>query len=177
MNFYKDFLKPVLVLMTICLVVTGILAFAYNKTQPIIEQNAKKEADLARTEILPQGDTFSEVKLSETIGAIVDVYGADNGAGFVITAANKGYGGEVKAMIAINSDGKIEGIKVMENSETPGIGSRVIDDENIVNFLGKDENLEGVEDIKGVTYTSKAMRQNVVDAFAAFAEISKGENK
>lgn len=177
MHLYKDFLKPVIVLMSICIVVTGILALAFNKTEPIIKENAKKAADAARTEILPEADAFSEVKLDSQIGAVEEVYSADNGVGYVITAANKGYGGAVKAMIAINSEGKIEGIKVMENSETPGIGSRVIESENIKNFVGKDENLEGVEDIKGVTYTSKAMRQNVNDAFAAFAELGKGENK
>lgn len=177
MNFFKDFLKPILVLMSICLIVTGVLAYSYNKTQPIIVENAKKAADLARSEILPEGDAFSEVKLDEAIGAVTEIYSADNGAGYVITAANKGYGGEVEAMIAINSDGTVNGIKVMANSETPGIGSRVLDEENLENFLGKDENLEGVEDITGVTYTSKAMRQNVNDAFAAFAQLGKGEDK
>ena len=35
------------------------------------------------------------------------MYAADNGAGYVVTAAAKGYGGDVPVMVAFDADGNI----------------------------------------------------------------------
>ena len=38
-NTFKEYIAPVVVLVAICLVVTGILAFVNSITAPIIEEN------------------------------------------------------------------------------------------------------------------------------------------
>lgn len=176
-NAFNDFLKPIIVLMTICLVVTGILAFAFNVTKPIIDENARKAAESARMELLPEGDAFSKVTLNTTdeIPGFVDAYKAENGAGIVVTTANRGYGGLVKAMISVDSDGKIVGIKIMENQETPGIGSKALTPEHLQKYEGQGS-ADAVEGITGVTFTSTAMRTNVSSALKVFEIMNEEGN-
>ena len=43
----------------------------------------------------------------------------------MITAASKGYGGDVPVMVAFNSEGTITAVKFLDNDETPGLGQKV----------------------------------------------------
>ena len=61
-----------------------------------------------------------------TVEGVSAVYTADNGAGAAITASAKGYGGDVVVMVGINADGNIEAITVTQQTETKGIGSNVV---------------------------------------------------
>ena len=102
---WEDLIKPVITLTVICLIVSGILAFTNGATAPIIVENAAKAADAARTELLPAADSFTKVDYTGT--GVVEVYKANNGAGYVITGTSKGYGGAVQMMVAFNKEGKI----------------------------------------------------------------------
>ena len=56
---YKEYIAPVVVLVTICLVITFALAFTYSVSEPIIISNTAKLADQARTELLSNADSFT----------------------------------------------------------------------------------------------------------------------
>ena len=122
-NWNKVF-KPIVVLCVICIVITGALAATNSATAPIILA-AKLEAErLARMELLPEADDFTRVD-SVSVENVTDVYTANNGAGCVITSTAKGYGGTMTVMVAYTPDGTIKQIKVTEQGETQGIGSKV----------------------------------------------------
>ena len=55
-NTYDEYIKPVVVLVVICLVVTTLLALTYSVANPIIIKNTKAAADKTRTELLSQAD-------------------------------------------------------------------------------------------------------------------------
>ena len=80
--------------------------------------------DSNRTELLPEADTFTKVEC--TVEGVTEAYKADNGAGYVITAASKGYGGDVPVMVAFNSEGTITAVKFLDNDETPGLGQNCL---------------------------------------------------
>ena len=82
-------------------------------------------ADAARAVVLPSADSFEEVTLDEMPEGGVDIYEATNGTGYVVTAQSKGYGGMLKVMVGIDSNGVITGTEVLENNETQGLGSKV----------------------------------------------------
>lgn len=51
-NNFKEYIAPTVVLVAICLVVTGLLAVVNSITSPIIEANSIKSANEARAELL-----------------------------------------------------------------------------------------------------------------------------
>ena len=57
----KYYVKLGLILLLITSVASGILALLNNKTQPIIEENQRKEAEQARKEVLPEAVVFEKI--------------------------------------------------------------------------------------------------------------------
>ena len=119
MNNWNRIFKPIVVLGVICVVVTGALAATNSVTGPIITAAIEAAETAARTELLPEADSFTEVK-DIAVENVSGIYTADNGAGAVITASGKGYGGDVVVMVAFGPDDAIKQIKVTEQAETKG---------------------------------------------------------
>ena len=122
-NWNKVF-KPIVVLCVICVVITGALAATNSVTAPIIAEATRLAQEQARAELLPEADSFEKVE-NVAVENVSDVYAATNGAGYVITSTAKGYGGTMTVMVAYTPDGTIKQIKVTEQGETQGIGSKV----------------------------------------------------
>lgn len=100
----------------------------------------------------------------------VDVYEATNGSGYVVTAQAKGYGGMLKVMVGIDSNGLITGTEVLENNETQGLGSKVSEHAFMDQYIGKDSNLEGIEAIGGTTISSNAFTKAVRIAYEVYGQ-------
>ena len=176
MNNWNRIFKPIVVLGVICVIVTGALAATNGVTAPIIQAATEAAETAARTELLPEADSFTEVK-DVAVENVSGIYTADNGAGAVITASGKGYGGDVVVMVAFGPDDTIKQIKVTEQSETKGIGS------NVVATPSYWERYEGVsaaqalvlnQDIdaySGATISSRAVLTAVNSAIEAYNQI------
>ena len=172
MKAVKEFVVPAAVLTVICIVVSAALAGTYELTEPVIEAAKKAEADAARAVVLPDGDSFSELDVSG-LENIVDAYSANNGAGYVITASSKGYGGEMQVMVGIGSDGTITGAQMLANSETQGIGTKAGEESFTSTFIGVDSaGVDGVATISGATVSSTAFKTAVTSAFQAYGELA-----
>lgn len=180
MSAAQDYIKPTLVLAIICLVVTLLLSATYEITLPIIEENAIRTAEEARKEVLPEADSFTliedsfdSITLPDGV-AIVDAYQADNGVGCTVTVTSKGYSSDaLKVMVGIKEDGTIEKIKILNNAETPGLGSKVSNPEFADQFSGMDNSMQNLQMVSGATISSKAMQRAVETAFQIF-EMVKG---
>ena len=171
MKAVKEFVVPAAVLTALCLVVSGALAGTYQLTEPVIEAAKRAEADASRVVVLPDGKNFEEVSASG-LDNIVDAYKAGNGAGYVITGKAKGYGGDLQVMAGISSDGKITGVKLMDNNETQGIGSKTGEASYTDQYKGKDSTLDGVTTISGATVSSKAFESAVNTIFQAYGSLA-----
>lgn len=184
-NTYKEYVAPIVVLVGICLVISFALAMTNSKTAPVIEANDKAAADQARTELLPEGDAFTQFDgelIAPTADGKVnvkDVYTADNGAGVVITVGTKSFGGELTEMIGIDKDGKITGVKVTKHNDTAGLGTKAHDPEFVKQYIGvdtltctsaKDESKtgNGITYISGASISSNAVHYGVHEALAQF---------
>lgn len=172
-NAKNDFVLPIVVLTVICLVVSGALAFTQMNTAPIIEAAEKAANEAARLEVLPAADTFEQVQLAELPDGVTEVYQAVNGAGYVFMVEGKGYGGTVKGIVGIGSDGLITGTKILSHSETPGLGAKTADAPFQSQFPGQDASLSGVTVISGASISSRCFIGMVTQAFSAY-DLVKG---
>ncbi len=172
---WDNFIKPIVVLFTICLVVSGALAFTNGITAPIIERNAALAADAARIELLPTATDGFE-KMDVEMDGVQEMYRAKNGTGYTVTSAAKGYGGDVKWMVAFDTEGTIVGAKVLEQSETAGLGAKVEEAWFQEQFVGKTEELttSNFDMISGATISSKATMNALNIARKAFMQYGLG---
>ncbi|SDM94254.1 FMN-binding protein [Acetanaerobacterium elongatum] len=187
-NTVKEIIIPAVVLTGIALVVTALLAFTNALTLPVIEQNDKKNADLARKELLADADSFTQVQITDewaTKYGCLDAYTANNGAGAVITVTEKGYGGNFTLLVGINKDGAIVSYKALKQQETAGLGSNGFISPFADQFKGKTPGelavVKGgagkdneISAMTGATITSKAVTKAVNNAGAVFTAIQKG---
>ena len=176
MSNWNKIFKPIVVLCVICIVVTGALAATNGMTAPIIEAATLAAQEAARTELLPDAQSFEKVEGID-VANVSDVYRTTNDVGVVITSSAKGYGGDVVVMTAITPDGTIKQIKVTEQSETKGIGS------NVVATPSYWERYEGasagqalvlnqdIDAYSGATISSKAVLSAVNSAIEAYNQI------
>lgn len=174
----KEMITPTLVLVLICLVITGALAVTYQVTKPVIDEINIRNANIARGEVLPEGEgafTALDVPLSDKV---VEAYKADNGAGMTFTVLDKGYGGKLTAMVGIGADGKITGIKITKHTETPGLGTKAMLPEYLSQYLGQSAitrtNESGetqIDAVTGATLTSNAVYRAAETALAQFSQI------
>ena len=124
MNNWNRMFKPIVVLGLICVIVTGALAATNSVTAPIIEEATRLAQEKARQELLPEAEGFEKIEGID-VANVSDVYAASNGVGYVVTSSSKGYGGTMTVMVAYGPDGTIKQLKVTEQGETQGIGSKV----------------------------------------------------
>ena len=115
MNF-KSIGIPTIKLLVIAAVITILLFLTNNTTEAKIAQNQADANVASRKEVLPDADDFDE-KTVTVDGVEYTYYEAKNGAGYVFSGSNKGYGGAVVSMVGISSDGKVVGVKVTEATD------------------------------------------------------------
>lgn len=140
----RDMVKPTISLVIICLVVSFCLAFVNGMTKDTIAERIAKDAEEKRKLVLSEASTFKPIdgwKDKDESGLIREVYAAYNGEdliGYVFSAFPKGYGGEIAVTVGINSENKISGVKIGNNNETPGLGSKAADDKFTGQYKDKD---------------------------------------
>ena len=161
----KKSIRSIIVLVSICAVVSILMALTNSVTAPIIAENDAKNANAALLQVLPYGGSFETVDMSAYTlpSTVTAVYRASNG-GCVVQLTTSGYSSGMVIMCGINPDGTVSGSKILSSSETPSIGGEAA--ERFAPTLnGKTaEDIETVEIISGATKTTAAYRSAVKDA-------------
>ncbi len=172
MKTWDSFIKPVVVLGVICFISSVLLAFTNSITAPIIEANEIETANEIRQSLLPEADSFTEINIS--VEGVIAAYVADNGVGYVITASSKGYGGDVPVMVAFNPEGEILAVEFLSNSETPGLGQKILQSSFGAQFSGLSGTLtiDDIDAISGATISSKAALSAVNAAVEGFQAVT-----
>ncbi len=181
----NDILKPVAVLLAICIIIPLALSLTNKITEKRISELELKTQKSAMAELI-EADSYTEHTLGEEdpisyTKAIKD----DKTVGFIFVTNAKGYsGGNVSVMTAIEPDGKIKAVKILDVSgETPGLGQNAAKESFYSQFSGKtkeikvvkespDEDNNEIKAITGATITSKAVTNAVNEATEAFFLIS-----
>ena len=167
----------------ICIIVSGLLAYVNSITAPVISANDQKTFEASMSEVLPNGGSFTEEKLSftpdESGVELSSIYKAENG-GYVATAVcHEGYGGDITVMVGIKDDMTVNKIKIMSLSETAGLGAKSDTPEFMNQYDGLKNGISVVKNnggsaadntisaISGATITSKAVTKAVNCALQA----------
>ena len=167
----------------ICIIVSGLLADVHSITAPVISANDQKTFEASMSEVLPNGGSFTEEKLSftpdESGVELSSIYKAENG-GYVATAVcHEGYGGDITVMVGIKDDMTVNKIKIMSLSETAGLGAKSDTPEFMNQYNGLKRGINVVKNnggsaadntisaISGATITSKAVTKAVNCALQA----------
>lgn len=164
--------SPVLVLVILVVAVLIILFLLNLVVGSAIEANSGESFD-ASFEVLPTADAFekADATLGDVDGVTVkSVFTASNGAGKTATVTVNGYGGPMDIVVGVDSGGAITGVKVMENTETEGIGSKATAPEHTSKFVGQGDG-SAVEAVSGATVSSTAINKAVAAAYGAIAEV------
>ena len=133
----------VAVLFTITLIASaGVGAVNMITEEPIAE--AKQAATTAAlANVLPAFDDNS-VSEQEIDGLPIKVYTATSGeavVGYAVeTLTKSGFGGSIRLMVGFLPDGNIYNVNVLEQAETPGLGSKMCDEGNALISSIKDKN-------------------------------------
>ena len=114
----KEVLKPAAILFVICVAVSAALAGTNMLTKDRIAQAAAQKAEESRMVVLPGAESFEE-----SGGHYAGKDSSGQAVGYVFETESKGYGGTVKVMTGVSTEGSITGVIVLSHSETPGLGA------------------------------------------------------
>jgi len=175
----RDTIKTTLPLLLICFVVALCLAFVNSKTKDTIIERAKSDAETQRRQVMTEAKSFDEIKDwqdKDESGIIHEAYAAYDGqelVGYVFSAIPKGYGGGIQVTVGVGIDNTISGVKIGDNKETPGLGSKASQESFTDQYLGKEIQKEfqvvkrftssdnEIEAISGATISTKAVTSAV----------------
>lgn len=110
--------------------------------EPIAEAKAAA-IQAALSEVLPafEGEPASQqLTIDELPITVYTATAADEVVGYAVeTMTKQGFGGAIRMMVGFTSTGEVINVNVLEQSETPGLGTKMTDEGNplITSFQGK----------------------------------------
>jgi len=182
----KDtFINMVVSLFAITIIAGFSLGFVNELTVGPIEKGKIERKVNALKQVLPEFDNnpVEEIQLlkSEFAKDSVEVYPAFKNNEFVgaaiIGSTEKGFSGLIKIMVGFTPDGTIKNIEVLEQKETPGLGTKMKDDKFLAQFRDKNPSVFNVKPTKdqgeidaltGATITTRAFGEAVQMAYDEF---------
>ena len=170
-------IRPVIVLVAICIVASALLGYVHAVTAPIAEANAAKKAQETYAMLVPEAKEFVEVEcgVEGCVAALEARDAAGDVVAYVIVAQSKGYGGQVPIAVAFGRKGGVKSITAMANDETPGLGTKIAEEAYISQYVGKEAaqlEADGIDLISGATISSKAALSAFNIAVKAYEEVS-----
>jgi len=100
--------------------------------------------------------------------------------GYILDTEGKGYGSTIKVMVGVTTDYTIQKVKILEQQETPGLGTNCEKPEFLQRFIGKkpgrndiwnngwflrvDKDGGDIQSISGATITSRAVTKAIKTA-------------
>ncbi len=170
----KDYLKSVIVLVSICLVVGLLLSGVNTITAPIIDKQASAAADAAYLEVLPSATSFTDV-MGEFPETVLEMKKDDGGSGFAfkIQTSSSYSKSPLQMILGVDNEGKVTKLVITNYAETKGAAA---DFEPL--YEGKDATLADTI-VSGCTFTGTAIKNAVADAFNVFfeyADIEKSDD-
>lgn len=183
MSNTKEIIRVGFVLFVITALSALLLAFANQKTAPLIKENNRIKTENSMRTVLCDADSFE--KLDFEGEGVVETYAAKAGADVVgvcvVTEAN-GYGGAIRVVTGVSADNKVTGIDILSHGETPGLGANATGDSFKSQYTGKTAGIgvskgnakdNEINAMSGATITSKAVTAAVNTALEAAGEILK----
>ena len=169
-SFLRSALTLIVLFLVFALLLTGLNTWA----GPIIEQGEASQAVGPLMEVLPGAQGFDLLysndgsagsELVDIPESVESIYSETAGLGYaMLLTTSQGYTKQpMEIALGIDAEGKIAGAQVLVYPETRNMGV----DTYPQTYVGQDSTLADVSLVAGVTYSSKAFHDAVLDAFSA----------
>lgn len=173
---WNDIFKPVVVLLAICVVIPLALSLTNKITVKRIAELEKKNTNETMTSLISAEEFEEKTFGSENLFNYYVAKSEDKEIGYIFVTKAKGYGGEVSVMTAVNIDGTVKSVAILDASnETPGLGQNVTKESFYSQFTGKKEGVKvlkngadseknEIDAVTGATISSRAVTKAVNEA-------------
>jgi len=184
-------IKLTVTLFITCVVVAAALGGVNAITEDKIEAINKEKTEIAMKAVVadPENTTFSD-KLtltdemvaaagSVTLDSVYEAQVNGQSAGHAIKVVSSGSQGKIEMMVGVDAEGSVTGVSIVKNSETSGIGSKVMTNMPTANGVGVLSQFEGksaadgtltvganVDAISGATVSTRGVTNGVNAALA-----------
>lgn len=176
-----------------CLIVAGLLGLVNKVTLPNITATNERKTAEAIQNVLPELESQTKLDVTEEMTAAASGAGASvteayevqaGGAviGHALKIVSSGSQGNIEMMVGIDTEGVVTGVSVVKNSETSGIGSKVMNNDPLASGVGVLSQFEGksaadgtlavgsnVDAITGATVSTRGVTTGVNAALAVAA--------
>jgi len=165
-----------------------ILAVIYHHTAPVIEKQKRLLLDESLNSVLA-AEKYEKYQNGMVYYEAFDK--DDVMLGWCLPLTAKGYGGDIRLLVGLDVDGKITGVKVLEHSETPGLGSQInevgykeTEPAFLIQFknkqaidlvLIKGKTQDNIQAITGATISSRAVMDAVKEGIEKFLKMKRGK--
>lgn len=192
-------LKEAGILFAITLIAGLILGFVYELTKEPIRIQKEKAVQEACADVFESAASFEEISYTPgveqqqlltqdgvTIGTIYQALAQDGQLlGYVLqSTSSQGYGGDIVLYIGVAMDGTLNGVSILDISETPGLGLKA-EDVLVPQFSGKkaesftytktgSRSDSEIDAITGATITTSAMTNAVNGGLSVAKELIQG---
>lgn len=165
-----------------CLVSGLIIGLVYYVTAPIAAEKREISKQESMRALVSDTDSFKEVPDK------AEWFAAEKGGkvtAYIVPGESRGYGGEIKMLVAVTPAGEVIDYKILAHNETPGLGDNASKDPFKGQFKGKKEaNLtvtkdasdkDDIQAMTGATISSKAVTLAVKNAVHEVTEFTGGK--
>ncbi len=188
----KYITKLTVTLLVTCIIVAGLLGLVNGVTAGPIAQINQQKTEQAMAQVVSDPSSFQAVaELPQAAvdaataagGTLTELYDGQ-GAGYVLKVVASGSQGNIEMMVGVDGDGVVTGVSIVDNSETAGIGSKVMENEPLASGTGVLDQFAGkraadgtlavgtnVEAITGATVSTRGVTTGVNAALAAVAAL------
>lgn len=193
----KYILKLTITLLVTCIVVAGVLGYVNSITKDKIAAFNQEKTETAMKAVFQDVSdaAFDPVDVTDAMTAAAGEYGATldsvysvsaggADAGYAIKIVASGSQGDIVMMVGVDPDGAVTGVSIVKNSETSGIGSKVMGNTALSSGVGVLDQFAGktaadqplkvgknVDAISGATVSSKGVTKGVNGALAVIGVI------
>lgn len=184
----NDIIKPVAVLLAICIIIPLALSLTNKITKEKIAELDEKNSRETMADLI-EADSFTEGEFKDGDTEFTYYSAVKNGetVGFIFKTAEKGYGGDVTVMTAVNPDGTVKSVAILDvSNETPGLGQNAAKESFYSQYEGKKSGISLVKNgadsaknevnaVTGATITSTAVNKAVNKAIKEFESVKNSK--
>jgi len=110
---------PIILLTIVVAVCVSLLSYVDSLTREKISAQEDEAIKSLLTEMFPEMSRY------EFKNEIYTVYSDGDKLGYAFLAVGKGYGGDINILVGLSDEITVKGIKIVSQTETPGLGSRI----------------------------------------------------
>lgn len=165
----KKTLMPTLVLMIICIIISGALVFVNHVTKDAIEETNRKTLNDTLVSAFGEGEYIQTDKTYDGVDSIIN--GEDGLVVYEITTDGYNSGG-IHVLVGIKN-GEVAGVSFISCGETPGLGTKVNNEEFLKTYksLKSEDEVTDADAVTGATFSSNGLKTAVKLALLADKEV------